>query len=71
MRAILYYFKYIYLKYCTIFKGDWEQEAYNIVGQMCSGIIGQAQIEAYINTNVYINFFLNIPKHGVKSYFHI
>ncbi|XP_043682843.1 KH domain-containing protein akap-1 [Vespula pensylvanica] len=47
--------------------GDWEQEAYNIVGRMCSGIIGQAQIEAYINANVYINFFLNIPKHGVIS----
>ncbi|XP_035737130.1 KH domain-containing protein akap-1-like [Vespa mandarinia] len=47
--------------------GDWEQEAYNIVGRMCSGIIGQAQIVAYINTNVYINFFLNIPKHGVIS----
>ncbi|XP_046835819.1 KH domain-containing protein akap-1 [Vespa crabro] len=47
--------------------GDWEQEAYNIVGRMCSGIIGQAQIVAYINANVYINFFLNIPKHGVIS----
>lgn len=47
--------------------GEWEQDAYNVVSQMCSGIIGQAQIEGYINTNIYINFFFNIQKHGVIS----
>lgn len=47
--------------------GEWEQAAYSVVSQMCSGIIGQAQIEGYINTNIYINFFLNIQKHGVIS----
>lgn len=48
--------------------GEWNQEAYNTVAHMCSGIVGQAQIEGYINTNIYVNFFLNIHKHGVSKH---
>ncbi|XP_033345702.1 KH domain-containing protein akap-1 [Bombus vosnesenskii] len=47
--------------------GEWNQEAYNTVAQMCTGIVGQAQIEGYINTNTYISLYLNIQKHGVIS----
>ena len=34
---------------------------------MCTGIVGQAQIEGYINTNTYISLYLNIQKHGVSK----
>ncbi|XP_017754880.1 PREDICTED: KH domain-containing protein akap-1 isoform X2 [Eufriesea mexicana] len=47
--------------------GKWNQEAYNIVAHMCYGIVGQAQIEGYINTDTYVNLYLNIHKHGVIS----
>lgn len=47
--------------------GEWNQEAYEVVAQMCCGIVGQAQIEGYINTNTYVNLYLNIHKHGVIS----
>ena len=47
--------------------GEWNQEAYNTVAYMCSGIVGQAQIEGYINTNIYVNLYLNIHKHGVSK----
>ncbi|XP_043264611.1 KH domain-containing protein akap-1 [Colletes gigas] len=47
--------------------GVWAQEAYNVVAHMCSGISGQAQIEGYINSSVYVSLYLNIQKHGVVS----
>ncbi|XP_017877636.1 A-kinase anchor protein 1, mitochondrial [Ceratina calcarata] len=47
--------------------GEWTQEAYDVVAHMCYGIVGQAQIEGYINTNTYVNLYLNIQKHGVIS----
>lgn len=47
--------------------GEWNQEAYDTVAHMCNGIVGQAQIEGYINTNIYVNLYLNIHKHGVIS----
>ncbi|CAK9799454.1 KH domain-containing protein akap-1 [Anthophora quadrimaculata] len=47
--------------------GEWVQEAFNVVSHMCCGIVGQAQIEGYINTYTYVNLFLNIHKHGVIS----
>ena len=47
--------------------GEWDQEAYNVVLQMCSGIVGQAQIAGYINNSTYVNLYLNIQKHGVIS----
>ncbi|KZC12993.1 PREDICTED: KH domain-containing protein akap-1 [Dufourea novaeangliae] len=46
---------------------EWNQEAFNVVAHMCCGIVGQAQIEGYINTNTYVNLYLNIHKHGVIS----
>ncbi|KOC60170.1 KH domain-containing protein C56G2.1 [Habropoda laboriosa] len=47
--------------------GEWTQEALNVVAHMCYGIVGQAQIEGYINTSTYVNLFLNIHNHGVIS----
>lgn len=47
--------------------GEWIQEAYDVVAHMCYGIVGQAQIEGYINDNTYVNLYLNIQKHGVIS----
>ncbi|XP_053998592.1 KH domain-containing protein akap-1 [Hylaeus anthracinus] len=47
--------------------GEWTQEAYDVVAHMCSGIVGQAQIEGYIDTCIYVNVYLNIQKHGVIS----
>ncbi|CAK9814481.1 KH domain-containing protein akap-1 [Anthophora plagiata] len=47
--------------------GEWVQEAFNVVFHMCYGIVGQAQIEGYINACTYINLFLNIHKYGVIS----
>lgn len=47
--------------------GEWNQEAYNVVAHVCCGIVGQAQIVGYINTNTYVNLYLNIHKHGVIS----
>ncbi|XP_076222683.1 A-kinase anchor protein spoonbill [Nomia melanderi] len=47
--------------------GEWNQEAYDVVVHMCNGIVGQAQIEGYINTSTYVNLYLNIHKHGVIS----
>ncbi|KAK9306723.1 hypothetical protein QLX08_002640 [Tetragonisca angustula] len=57
----------IYLANIEPKDGEWNQEAYNTVAYMCSGIVGQAQIEGYINTNIYVNLYLNIHKHGVIS----
>lgn len=34
---------------------------------MCSGSIAQAQIEGYIDSNIYVSLYLNIQKHGVVS----
>ncbi|XP_076244159.1 A-kinase anchor protein spoonbill isoform X2 [Calliopsis andreniformis] len=47
--------------------GEWSKEAYDVVAQVCNGIVGQAQIEGYINANTYVNLYLNIHKHGVIS----
>ncbi|XP_012282550.1 KH domain-containing protein akap-1 [Orussus abietinus] len=47
--------------------GEWTQEAYDLVGHISSGIVGQAQIEGYVNGNVYVSLYLNIQKHGVIS----
>lgn len=47
--------------------GEWNQEAYNVVAHVCCGIVGQAQIVGYINTNTYVNLYLNIHKHGVSK----
>ena len=57
----------IYLANVQPKNGEWNQEAYDVVVHMCSGIVGQAQIEGYINTNTYVNLYLNIQKHGVIS----
>lgn len=50
--------------------GVWQQEAYDIVSQLTSGVVGQAQIEAYGESTVYISLYINIPKHGVISIAH-
>lgn len=48
----------------------WPQEAYDVVSQLTTGIVGQAQIEAYSDSTVYISLYINIPKHGVISVAH-
>lgn len=47
--------------------GEWNQEACDVVAQMCYGTVGQAQIEGYIDTSTYVNLYLNIQNHGVIS----
>ncbi|XP_071872184.1 A-kinase anchor protein spoonbill [Bombus fervidus] len=47
--------------------GEWSQEAFSTVINMCTGIVSQAQIEGYIDTNTYISLYVNIQKHGVIS----
>lgn len=47
--------------------GEWMQEAYDVVAHLCSERIGQAQIEAYVDANTYINLYFHLPKHGVIS----
>ncbi|XP_011499408.1 PREDICTED: KH domain-containing protein C56G2.1-like isoform X2 [Ceratosolen solmsi marchali] len=46
---------------------EWSQEAYNVVGQICSRIVGQAQIVGYVDCSTFINLYFNIHKHGVIS----
>lgn len=48
---------------------EWSEDAYAIVAQICTGNLGQAQIEGYINNNVYCSLFFNIQKHGVSLSF--
>lgn len=47
--------------------GEWNKEAYDVVVQMCNGVVGQAQIDGYINASTYVNLYLNIHKHGVSK----
>ncbi|XP_015605381.1 KH domain-containing protein akap-1 [Cephus cinctus] len=47
--------------------GEWTQEAYDLVAHICSGIVGQAQIEGYVDTITYISLYFNIQKYGVIS----
>lgn len=47
--------------------GVWQQEAYDLVSQICCGIVGQAQIEGYVDSHTYVSLYLNIQKHGVIS----
>ncbi|XP_043270001.1 KH domain-containing protein akap-1 [Venturia canescens] len=57
----------VFLAHIRPVNGEWKQEAYDVVAQMCSGSIGQAQIEGYIDSNIYVSLYLNIQKHGVIS----
>lgn len=47
--------------------GVWQQEAFDLVSQICSGIVGQAQIEGYVDSHTYVSLYLTIQKHGVIS----
>ncbi|KAF3424234.1 hypothetical protein E2986_06324 [Frieseomelitta varia] len=57
----------VYLANIKPKNGEWIQEAYDTVAHMCSGIVGQAQIEGYVNSYIYVNLYLNIHKYGVIS----
>ncbi|OXU20391.1 hypothetical protein TSAR_016512 [Trichomalopsis sarcophagae] len=46
---------------------EWSQEAYTVVAQICTGIVGQAQIVGYADCSTFINLYYNIHKHGVIS----
>ncbi|XP_011312236.1 KH domain-containing protein C56G2.1 [Fopius arisanus] len=50
--------------------GEWQPEAYDVVAQICSNSIGQAQIEGYIDSSIFISLYINVPKHGVISVAH-
>lgn len=66
--CIFLYKSIIVAKNCISYiLGEWNQEAYNVVAHVCCGIVGQAQIVGYINTNTYVNLYLNIHKHGVSK----
>ncbi|XP_043488510.1 KH domain-containing protein akap-1-like [Polistes fuscatus] len=47
--------------------GEWHPDSLNIFEQIVTGRVGLAQIVAYINTQVHINLFFNIGKHGIIS----
>lgn len=47
--------------------GEWQQGAFDLVSQICCGLVGQAQIEGYIDSHTYISLYLNIQKFGVIS----
>ncbi|KAK0179025.1 hypothetical protein PV327_007852 [Microctonus hyperodae] len=50
--------------------GEWQAEAYEVLRQICAGSIGQAQIEGYIDSSVFVSLYVNVPKHGVISVAH-
>ncbi|KAJ8674926.1 hypothetical protein QAD02_010712 [Eretmocerus hayati] len=47
--------------------GEWSPEACSVVAQICTNIVGQAQIVGYSDSSTYINLYFNIHKHGVIS----
>lgn len=51
------------------FSGEWSQDAYDVVAQICTGIVGQAQIVGYVDCSTFINLYFNIHKHGVSTKF--
>ncbi|KAH0566893.1 KH domain-containing protein akap-1 [Cotesia glomerata] len=55
------------LAYVRPINGEWTQEAYDVVSQICSNRISQAQIEAYTNTEIFVSLYIELPKHGVIS----
>ncbi|KAI4484922.1 hypothetical protein M0802_012953 [Mischocyttarus mexicanus] len=47
--------------------GQWNPDAMNVVEQIVSGRLGQAQIACYVGLQTYVNLFFHIPGHGVIS----
>lgn len=47
--------------------GEWHPDSLNILEQIVTGRVGVAQIAAYVDTQVHINLFFNIGKHGIIS----
>lgn len=43
------------------------QKANDVLGAMCFGIVGQAQVESYAGANVYTNVYFSIQKYGVSG----
>ncbi|KAK0092138.1 hypothetical protein PV326_002112 [Microctonus aethiopoides] len=50
--------------------GEWQPEAFEVLTQICAGSVGQAQIEGYIDSSVFVSLYVNVPKHGVISVAH-
>ncbi|XP_014214042.1 KH domain-containing protein akap-1 [Copidosoma floridanum] len=48
-------------------KGEWTQEAFDVVSQLTSSRVGQAQIVGYDEFNTYINLYYNIHRLGFLS----
>ncbi|CAD6234424.1 GSCOCG00001917001-RA-CDS [Cotesia congregata] len=55
------------LAYVRPINGEWTQEAFDVVSQICSNRISQAQVEAYTNTEIFVSLYIELPKHGVIS----
>ncbi|XP_057325574.1 KH domain-containing protein akap-1 isoform X1 [Microplitis mediator] len=47
--------------------GEWSKDAYDVVAHLCSNCISQAQIEGYLDTEVFISLYITLPKYGVIS----
>ncbi|XP_066601809.1 KH domain-containing protein akap-1 [Prorops nasuta] len=47
--------------------GEWVQEACDLISQMSMEVIGQAQVEEYVDGYIYINLYFNLHKYGVIS----
>ncbi|XP_025160575.1 KH domain-containing protein akap-1 isoform X2 [Harpegnathos saltator] len=57
----------IFLAHIQPKNGVWLDEAYHVIAQICFGVVGQAQVEGYVDSNVYTNIYYNVPKYGVIS----
>ncbi|XP_014467807.1 PREDICTED: KH domain-containing protein akap-1 [Dinoponera quadriceps] len=57
----------IFLAHIQPKNGVWLDGAYEVIAQICCGAVGQAQVEGYVDSNVYTNIYYNFPKYGVLS----
>lgn len=65
MKSFFFYYYYIHVYYLYIL-GIWLQSAYNLVSSISKFGIGQAQVEGYIENNVYTNIYFSFSNFGVS-----
>lgn len=61
------FYSQIYSTDCSCILGVWLSDAYDVIAQVCFGVVGQAQVEGYVDSNVYTNIYYNVPKYGVSN----
>ncbi|KAI4479556.1 hypothetical protein M0804_010953 [Polistes exclamans] len=57
----------VFLAHVRPKNGEWHPDSLNVLEQIVTGRVGLAQIVGYIDTQVHINLFFNIGKHGIIS----